>query len=87
MKEQTQQEQSLARIDLVRARLLAQGHMVTLDDRIPEKAVAELIPCPTSRLKRWRTEGKGPTCYRPGKTPWYRLADVLDWIESTDSNK
>lgn len=70
-----------------RLRLIGQGLLVTADDRIPEQVLAELLPCPVSRLKRWRTEGKGPPAYYLGKSPWYRLPEVLDWIDSTDAFK
>lgn len=66
----------------VRAQLQAEGHYVTADGRITESVAAQLIPCAPSRLRRWRTEGRGPRCYRPAKTPWYYLRDVLAWIES-----
>lgn len=64
------------------SRLEAAGHYVTHDGRVTELAAASLIPCPVSRLRRWRLEGKGPRFYRPAKAPWYRIADVLAWIEA-----
>lgn len=63
------------------ARLEAAGHYVTYDGRVTELIAATLIPCPVTRLRRWRSEGKGPKFYQPAKTPWYRIADVLAWVE------
>ncbi|MBS4800435.1 MAG: hypothetical protein KH046_06320 [Stenotrophomonas maltophilia] len=65
----------------VRQRLEAEGHYVTIDGRITEQTAASIIPCPASRLRRWRQEGKGPRFYQPAKTPWYYLGDVLAWIQ------
>jgi len=69
----------------VRERLEATGHYVTIDGRVTEQTVALLIPCPISRLRRWRLEGKGPRYFQPAKTPWYYLGDVLTWITSGES--
>lgn len=69
----------------VRERLEAAGHYVTVDGRVTEHTAATLIPCPTSRLRRWRLEGKGPRFFQPAKTPWYYLGDLLAWIESGES--
>lgn len=69
----------------VRERLEAAGHYVTIDGRVTEQTAATLIRCPASRLRRWRLEGKGPRFYRPAKTPWYYLGDVLDWIEGGEA--
>lgn len=71
----------------VRHRLETEGHYVTIDGRVTERTAATLIPCPVSRLRRWRLEGKGPRFYQPAKTPWYYLGDVLAWIESGESFK
>lgn len=72
-------------IDEVRSNLEAAGHYVTLDGRVTEQTAATLIPCPVSRLRRWRLEGKGPRYFRPAKTPWYYVGDVLEWICSGES--
>lgn len=66
----------------VRLRLEQDGHYVTVDGRITEQTAATLIPCPVSRLRRWRLAGKGPRFFQPAKTPWYYLGDVLAWIET-----
>lgn len=66
----------------VRHRLEAAGHYVTIDGRVTEQTAATLIPCPVSRLRRWRLEGKGPRFFQPAKTPWYYLGDLLNWIAS-----
>lgn len=66
----------------VRQRLEAAGHYVTIDGRVTETTAATLVPCPVSRLRRWRQEGKGPRFVRPAKTPWYYLGDVLAWIQA-----
>ncbi|PZU29868.1 MAG: hypothetical protein DI584_01385 [Stenotrophomonas sp.] len=72
-------------IDEVRRNLEAAGHYVTIDGRVTEQTTATLIPCPVSRLRRWRLEGKGPRFFQPAKTPWYYLGDVLDWIQGGES--
>lgn len=71
----------------VRERLEATGHYVTIDGRVTERTAAMLIPCPISRLRRWRLEGKGPRFFQPAKTPWYYLGDVLEWIAKGESFK
>ena len=71
-------------LDALRQTLESHGCYVTVDGRVNEDTAAQLIPCSTSCLRRWRAEGKGPRCYRPAKTRWYYLADVLAWIESGD---
>lgn len=71
---------ALPKVEDVRERLEAAGHYVTIDGRVTEQTAATLIPCPVSRLRRWRLEGKGPRFYQPAKTPWYYLGDVLAWI-------
>lgn len=74
-----------ASITEVRERLEAIGHYVTIDGRVTEQTAAALIPCPVSRLRRWRLEGKGPRFFQPAKTPWYYLGDVLYWIARGES--
>lgn len=71
-----------ATITEVRQRLEAAGHYVTIDGRVTEATAAALVPCPVSRLRRWRQEGKGPRFFQPAKTPWYYLGDVLNWIHA-----
>lgn len=66
----------------VRLRLEQEGHYVTVDGRVTEKTAAALIPCPVSRLRRWRLEGKGPRYFQPSKTPWYYVGDILEWISA-----
>ncbi|HDS1145990.1 TPA: hypothetical protein QDZ88_001022 [Stenotrophomonas maltophilia] len=66
----------------IRQRLEQEGYYVTIDGRVTEKTAATLVPCPVSRLRRWRQEGKGPRFYQPAKTPWYYLGDVLAWIQA-----
>lgn len=69
----------------VRERLESAGHYVTVDGRVTEQTAATLVPCPISRLRRWRLEGKGPRFFQPAKTPWYYLGDVLAWIADGES--
>lgn len=69
----------------VRERLEAIGQYVTIDGRVTEQTAAMLIPCPVSRLRRWRLEGKGPRYFQPAKTPWYYIGDVLKWIGSGEN--
>jgi hypothetical protein len=50
---------------------------------IGEKDLAAMFP--GTKPKRWeraRLEGWGPPYIRIGRTPLYRLADVLSWAES-----
>lgn len=60
-------------IDEVRRNLEAAGQYVTLDGSVTEQTAAILIPCPVSRLRRWRLKGKGPRFFQPAKTPWHYL--------------
>jgi len=76
---------ALPTVEEVRERLEAGGHYVTMDGPVTEQTAATLIPCPASRLRRWRLEGKGPRFYQPAKTPWYYVGDVLAWIEGGES--
>lgn len=39
------------------------------------------VPTLTERkLRRLAGDGEGPTVYREGKTPYYRLAELPDWL-------
>jgi len=69
----------------VRERLEAAGHYVSIDRRLTEQTAATLVPCPFSRLRRWRLDGKGPRYFQPAKTPWYYLGDVPRWITQGES--
>lgn len=78
---------ALPTVEEVRERLEAAGHYVTIDGRVTEQTTATLVPCPVSRLRRWRLEGRGPRFFQPSKTPWYYLGDVLSWIAAGESLK
>jgi hypothetical protein len=66
----------------VRERLQAAGHYVTIEGRLTEHTAATFIPCPASRLRRWRLEagGRAPA----GEDALYHLDDVLDWNETEE---
>lgn len=71
-----------ATVNEVRQRLEVEGHYVTIDGRVTEETAATLVPCPVSRLRRWRQEGKGPRFFQPAKKPWYYIGDLLAWIQA-----
>lgn len=63
------------------------GKHVTPDRRVRQEVAAEVIGCSVFTLRNWRENHEGPRYYRM-KVVWYRLDDLLSWIESraTSSN-
>ncbi|MCP3681017.1 MAG: helix-turn-helix domain-containing protein [Gammaproteobacteria bacterium] len=47
-----------------------------------QKETAEIIRKPPRWLERKRQEGGGPVFLYIGRTPYYRLEDVLAWINA-----
>ncbi|QFU18094.1 hypothetical protein GDR74_10175 [Microvirga thermotolerans] len=45
-----------------------------------EEAVAHFLGKSTDTLKRWRREGGGPAFVRIGRTPQYRVQDMMVWM-------
>ncbi len=45
-----------------------------------DEATARFIGKSTETLKRWRREGEGPAFVRIGRTPQYRVQDVMVWM-------
>lgn len=44
--------------------------------------VARLLVVPVTTLYTWRYKGTGPKAFKVGKHLRYRLADVMQWLES-----
>lgn len=51
-----------------------------LDDRALEQETGGMLRRAT--LQKWRRENRGPATYRIGRRVYYRLDEVLTWIES-----
>ncbi len=51
-----------------------------LDDRALEQETGGMLRRAT--LQKWRRTGQGPATYRIGRRVYYRLDEVLTWIES-----
>ncbi|MEO7937735.1 MAG: helix-turn-helix domain-containing protein [Burkholderiaceae bacterium] len=56
------------------------GH-VCPDGRHDETAAAAYLGLKPTTLRAWRARGTGPAYYRAGKV-WYRVVDLVAWIES-----
>ena len=46
--------------------------------------VSVLLGKKESTLSRWRMEGAGPRFIKIGRTPCYRGAAILQWLEGTE---
>lgn len=66
------------------AALRALGHHVTPDLRMKALATAELIGIRPRTLRNWRSERKGPAWAMFGGQPWYRVEDVVRWLDSAE---
>lgn len=51
-----------------------------LDDRALEHETGGVLRRAT--LQKWRRTGQGPATYKLGRRVYYRLDEVLAWIES-----
>jgi len=49
--------------------------------------VAELLKVPVGTLRKWRTNGEGPTGFRVGKFLRYRLSTVEQFIEEQEQKE
>ncbi len=45
------------------------------------KDLAELLSMKPSTIRYWRHIGEGPNYFKLGRTPRYRLIDVMNWID------
>lgn len=64
--------------------LRAQGRHVTPDGRVAPDVAAYVIGISEGTLKNWRNADTGPDYFRAGRI-WYRLDDLLAWIEARRS--
>lgn len=80
MNEQSLQERVVA----AAAALRALGEHVTPDLRMKAQATAVLIGIKPKTLRNWRAEQKGPAWTMLGGQPWYRVVDVVRWLDSED---
>lgn len=51
-----------------------------VDDRTLERETDGVLKRPT--LQKWRRTGHGPATYKIGRRVYYRLDEVIAWIES-----
>lgn len=73
-----------ARATEAAAALRALGEHVTPDMRMRAPVAAVLIGIKATTLRNWRNEGKGPTWTTLGGQPWYRVADVVRWLDAEE---
>ena len=61
----------------------AAGDKIVIDDRqfLGEHLVAEMLGRSLRTLQRWRTKGKGPPSMKIGRTIYYELNDLQQWID------
>lgn len=69
---------------LVIANLVADGRHVTPDGRVLPDVAAAIIGVSEGTLKNWRNADAGPDYFRVGRV-WYRVTDLLAWIEARKS--
>ena len=43
--------------------------------------LSQYLQVPEGTLKRWRCEGTGPSFFYVGRSPRYRMGDVVSYIE------
>lgn len=81
---------SAADIEIVTERLRASGHTVRPDGRITSEAAAELLGVSPKTLRNWRSGKLPPGFPQPfdirGRV-WYRLPELLAWIEAQRDEK
>ena len=75
-----------ARVEEVAAVLKDRGQHVTPDFRMKPPATAFVVGVPQERLRKWRSEGRGPRYYKGAGPIWYSIHDVLDWLEAQAIN-
>ena len=66
------------------AALQAMGEHVTPDLRMKAHATAVLIGIKPRTLRNWRSVRKGPAWAMLGGQPWYRVEDVVRWLDSAE---
>lgn len=69
------------RAAMLAAELQARGEHVTPDLRVLPDVAARMIGVSEGTMRNWRNADAGPDYYRIGRV-WYRLVDILRWIES-----
>jgi len=55
-----------------------------LDDYLSEPKLAQQLSRDVRTLKRWRSEGRGPPVTWIGKTPFFKIESVREWLESRE---
>lgn len=48
-----------------------------------EEDMANALGLTTNTLRMWRCEGKGPAFVKVGKSVFYRLVDVAEWLSQS----
>lgn len=72
-------------VEIVIERLRASGHTVRPDGRITADAAAELLGVSPKTLRNWRSgmlPPGFPQAFDIRGRIWYRLHELLDWIEA-----
>jgi hypothetical protein len=78
-------DSAAASIATVISDLRAQGLHVTPDGRVLPEVAAGIIGVSEGTLRNWRNADTGPDYFRTGRI-WYRLTDILGWIEGCREN-
>lgn len=49
--------------------------------------VSDFLGVPEKTLANWRSGGTGPTYYKYGKHVYYRMSDVVTWLEEQKNDR
>jgi predicted DNA-binding transcriptional regulator AlpA len=68
-------------------RTAAAGHEIVIDDRrlISELRLAEMLGCSARTLQRRRNKHIGPPSTKIGRSFYYEINEVLEWIDRKKS--
>ncbi len=66
------------------AALRVLGEHVTPDLRMRAQATAALVGQKPRTLRNWRSDRKGPPWVMRGGQPWYRVIEVVRWLDSEE---
>ena len=69
-------------VDELRARIVAAGESVTLSDTVHEDTCALVLGMKVRTLREHRAAGISPAFVCVGRSIFYRLADILSYLEA-----
>ena len=72
-------------VEIVIERLKAAGLRVSLDGRVTSETAAEILGISPGTLRNWRSGKLPPGFPQPfdiGGRIWYRLRELLEWIDA-----